>query len=274
MTPITSLPASRPSPRQRWLAAGREIVFVLAMFGLYFQVRRFTSADEGSAFANAGHVVRWERATGIFRELGVQRFALDRRWLIEVLDHYYVLAHFPITCVLLVWAFLKVHHVYRWIRNWFLIVTGCGLLIHLLFPLAPPRLLDASFGFTDTLDRFGPDIYTSDIKSSTANQLAAMPSLHFAWALLVAIIVVRLWRSRLAWLAFVHPFMTLFAIVGTGNHYFLDAIVGAVLVGIALVLRPLRARRETAPATHEPVGGEEPDDDVELELAEPIDRAS
>ena len=230
-----------PAPRPRWLVAAREVVFVLAMFWVYFEVRKFTSAEEVQAHTNALRVVRWEKAVGLFHELSIQHFALKQHWLIWLLDHYYVMAHFPITCILLVWVFVRMHHSYRWVRAWYLIVTACGLLIHLLFPLAPPRLLDG-YGFVDTLDKFGPDIYTSDVKTSTANQLAAMPSLHFAWALLVAIIVVRLWRSRWALLAFLHPFMTLFAIVATGNHYLLDAVVGATLVAIAFVARPLRTR--------------------------------
>jgi len=243
------------APTRRWLAAARETAFVLVMFGIYFEIRKFTSAELGHALTNAGRVVRWERAVGMFRELGVQHFALRSQWLISVLDHYYVMAHFPITCTLLVWTFLRMHDSYRSIRNWFLMVTAGGLLIHLLFPLAPPRLLSGA-GFIDTLDRFGPDIYTSDVKTSTANQLAAMPSLHFAWALLVAIVVVRLWRSKWAYLAFIHPAMTLFAIVATGNHYLLDAVVGATLVLIALLLRPLHG---TAGAAHVAMREHDPD---------------
>ena len=249
MTEISPIAAA---PTRRWLAAARETAFVLVMFGIYFEIRKFNSAELGPALTNAGRIVRWERAVGIFRELGVQHFALRAQWLINLLDHYYVMAHFPITCTLLVWAFLRMHDSYRSIRNWFLMVTAGGLLIHLLFPLAPPRLL-AGAGFIDTLDRFGPDIYTSDVKTSTANQLAAMPSLHFAWALLVAIVVVRLWTSKWAYLAFIHPAMTLFAIVATGNHYLLDAVVGAMLVLIALLVRPLRTATEQAIDTVESV---------------------
>ena len=239
------------APPRRWQAAARETVFVLVMFGIYFEIRKFTSAELGHALTNAGRVVRWERAVGIFRELDVQHFALRSQWLISLLDHYYVMAHFPITCTLLIWAFLQMHDSYRSIRNWFLIVTAGGLLIHLLFPLAPPRLL-AGAGFIDTLDRFGPDIYTSDVKTSTANQLAAMPSLHFAWALLVAIVVVWVWRSKWAYLAFIHPTMTLFAIVATGNHYVLDAIVGATLVGMALLARPMHTAMAPHPDIDDP----------------------
>src|SRR5687767_11565572 len=86
---VMHLSSLRPTPTRRWFATGREVIFVLATFGLYLQVRRFTSAELGSAVGNAGRVVSWERSLGIYRELDVQRFALDRQWLIEILDHYY-----------------------------------------------------------------------------------------------------------------------------------------------------------------------------------------
>jgi hypothetical protein len=66
-----------------------------------------------------------------------------------------------------------------------------------------------------------------------ANQFAAMPSLHFGWALIVAIGLGRLTRRRSRlWMA--HPLITLLAIVATGNHYWLDAAVAAVLVVAAV----------------------------------------
>ena len=59
-----------------------------------------------------------------------------------------------------------------------------ALIIHLLFPLAPPRMMD---GFVDTMAKFGPSIYPDNPLEGAANQIAAMPSLHFAWAMIVAI---------------------------------------------------------------------------------------
>ena len=93
-------------------------------------------------------------------------------------------------------------------------------------------------GFVDTLRVFGPNIYTEDTSKSVANQFAAMPSLHFGWALMLAVGMARLTvRRRMMWM--LHPAITLLAIVATGNHYWIDAAVAGVLAGVVglLVLR-------------------------------------
>ncbi len=104
-----------------------------------------------------------------------------------------------------------------------------------------------NLGFVDTGNRFGPASYgTEGIFASVANQIAAMPSLHFGWALLVAIAVIRYSRVRLRWLALVHPILTLLVIVVTVNHYWLDGIVAALLVLLAFGLLALVPRRTRA----------------------------
>src|SRR4029453_10378434 len=107
-----------------------------------------------------------------------------------------------------------------------------GCLIHVLFPLAPPRMFP-NLGFTDALARYGPRIYTSDPSASVANQFAAMPSLHFGWAVIVALCVSTAFKGRWIKLIWLHPFLTLMAIVVTGNHYWADALVALVLVAMA-----------------------------------------
>jgi hypothetical protein len=171
-----------------------------------------------------------ERTVGVFTEKTLQRWAIDVPGVVEFLNRYYVWVHFPATITFLVWVFAVRRHAYATIRSWFAAVTVAGLVIHVLFPLAPPRMTP---GFVDTLDAFGPDIYTDDTSRSVANQFAAMPSLHFGWALIVAIGLGRLTRrGRRTWMA--HPVITLLAIVVTGNHYWIDAAVAGVLVVAAV----------------------------------------
>jgi hypothetical protein len=90
-------------------------------------------------------------------------------------------------------------------------------------------------GFVDTLQRFGPRIYSTNTSDSIANQFAAMPSLHFAWAVVVAWAVIKFASSRWRYLAILHPVLTLMAIVLTANHYWADAAVGLVLVPIGIL---------------------------------------
>ena len=97
-------------------------------------------------------------------------------------------------------------------------------------------------GFVDTLQRFGPRIYSTDTSESVANQFAAMPSLHFGWAFIVAGAYVSIRRTRRSLWAMLHPAITFLAIVATANHYWLDAAVAGVLVVAVAAL--LGARRE------------------------------
>ena len=83
---------------------------------------------------------------------------------------------------------------------------------------------------------FGPSAYNPDSTTGVANQYAAMPSLHIAWAVLVAITVVRVSRSRWRWLAILHPVITIFVVVATGNHYWLDGLVGLALLGLSAII--------------------------------------
>jgi hypothetical protein len=155
---------------------------------------------------------------------------MDVPGVIGVLNRYYVWVHFPASIAFLVWVFARRRSDFPMIRTWFATVTLAALAIHVAFPLAPPRM---TAGFVDTLDVFGPDIYSNDPGGSVANQFAAMPSLHFGWALMVAIGIGRLTKRSMRMWA-LHPAITLLAIVATGNHYWSDAAVAGLLVLIAV----------------------------------------
>jgi len=60
-----------------------------------------------------------------------------------------------------------------------------------------------------------------------------------AWALLVALGVIVFSTSRWRWWILAHPFLTVLAVVATANHWWLDGIVAAQLIGIAIVVERL-----------------------------------
>jgi hypothetical protein len=95
-------------------------------------------------------------------------------------------------------------------------------------------------GFVDTLAEYGPRIYSTDPRRSVANQFAAMPSLHFGWALIAAWCVAGTVRNRWTRLLWVHPFLTLVAITATANHYWLDSIVAGAIVLLAYAVLRVR----------------------------------
>jgi hypothetical protein len=210
-----------------------EFAVMMAVFMLYRSGRMFTRDATDQAMGNAGRVIDFERALGIFNERAVQGWALGSDVVVDFLNRYYVAVHFPLTIAFLVWAYIRHQNAYRFIRTWFVGVTLAALVIHVGFPLAPPRMTS---GFVDTLHEFGPRIYNKDPRRSVTNQFAAMPSLHFGWAFMMAIGFVAIKRSRNSVLMMLHPAITLLAIVATGNHYWLDAIVAGLLAAIVAVM--------------------------------------
>ena len=240
--------------------AARELLIAGVVFLAYRAGRLVTNDSVDTATANAHQVLRWQGAVHADVERFVQRTALDVPGVIGALNHYYVYVHFPATVAFLVWVFVRHRERYAAVRNWFVGVTMTAMAIHVAFPLAPPRMMS---GFVDTLAVFGPTIYPEDTTRSVANQFAAMPSLHFGWALMVGITLVVLTADsfgRRRWLWLAHPAITLVAIVATGNHYVLDAVVAAalaVLVGALVVrLEPQPACATAADALPEPAHDE------------------
>ena len=117
-----------------------------------------------------------------------------------------------------------------------------ALVGYVVFPAAPPRL--ASLGISDTVSTGAHVNLSSHVLGSLYNPFAAVPSLHFGYALLVGVGVATLAQHRAVRIAGAfYPFVMLFVIVATGNHFFFDAAAGAVVVGVAaLVARTLSLR--------------------------------
>jgi hypothetical protein len=242
-------PTTHSGEPRRVRAVVLEVALVVAVIMLYRSGRMITQDATGQALANASRVIDFERATGIFSERSVQAWALGRPAFVELLNRYYVMVHFPATIAFFVWAYIRHPGAYRVIRTWFVLVTLAGLAIHVGFPLAPPRMMS---GFRDTLQEFGPRIYNDDPRRSISNQFAAMPSLHFGWAFMLALSFIAIKRNRKSLLMLLHPAITLLAIVATGNHYWLDAMIAAVLAAIfAVVLASWRVHRNNRRAARQ-----------------------
>jgi hypothetical protein len=211
----------------------REFLLVAGLFLVYKLGRQLATGHTGEAFHNAHRVWDLERAVHLPGEGAVQSLLLHGDGLVHLANTYYAAVHFPATAAFLVWLYLRRPAHYVWARRVLAAVTAAALVLHLLFPLAPPRMLAAT-GLLDTARAYGPSVYGSPATDSLSNQFAAMPSLHFGWALMVAVGLIVATRSRWRWLWLLHPLLTLLVIVGTANHYWLDAVVAAALLGLAL----------------------------------------
>lgn len=238
----------RPAPPLRDALASphRGAVEVAALFGLYgiYQlIRGFGELDFEAAHRNTAAIVELEQRFQIFVERGVQDWALSVPGLAALLGVAYLALHLVLTPAVLVW-------VYRAHRAWFAVVrttlvvsTALALVGYVLYPAAPPRL--AGLGFADTVSERAHLDLSSDVLGSFYNPIAAVPSLHFGYALLVGGAVAWLARRRAIRLAgALYPAAMLFIIVATGNHFLLDAVAGGAVVvagwAAARVLIPSR----------------------------------
>ncbi|MGW3916190.1 phosphatase PAP2 family protein [Streptomyces sp. NPDC005070] len=232
----------------------RELLLVVGLFAVYKAGRLLATGRTDEAYADAHRVWGWERTLHLPGEAAVQGALLDSDTLVHLANTYYATVHFPATAAFLVWLYLRRPTHYVWARRILALVTAAALVGHLVFPLAPPRLL-AGTGLVDTGQVYGPTVYGAHpAADALANQFAAMPSLHFGWALMVAIGLIAATRSRLRVLWLLHPLLTLLVIVGTANHYWLDAIVATALLCVALAVVHPPHRTATTSGRH-PVQG-------------------
>jgi hypothetical protein len=228
--------------RERRAALARsvalELVVVASLFVAYRFGRLLVGHSSADALNHASELIGWERAVGLPSELGLQQLMLSSEAVTRLANIYYATVHFPLTALFLVWLFVRSRDQYRQIRTSLALLTAMALVIHAAFPLAPARMLHG-LGFVDTAALYGPTVYSdAPNNDSVANQFAAMPSLHFGWAVMVAIGVIRVSRSRWRWVWIAHPTITLLVIVGTGNHYWTDAAVaGVLLIGAEYTIR-------------------------------------
>ena len=250
--------AARRSRPRWWL----ELVYVTVFYELYTAVRNTqgsASVSTARALDNARRVVALEQHLHLFVEHGVQRAALHVVAVVDLANIFYGSAHFVVTVGALVWLFrLHPNRYFRW-RTTLAATTAVALIGFAMFPLMPPRLLPARYGFVDTLARYKTLwSFDSGAMHSVSNQYAAMPSLHFAWALWVTLALLPVMRRPIAKaLALAYPAVTALVVVVTANHYLADlaGAVGALIVGLvisAVITRLKDARRQRGSS---PIGG-------------------
>ena len=201
---------------------------------LYEISRTLAKGDLAVAFVHARDVVSVERSMGIFTELDVQHWALARPWVLDVANTTYFHAHFAVTTCFMFWLYLRRNHHYYFVRNIIFSAMALALIGYILFPTAPPRML-TDLGFIDTLEKTADVNFNTGAVSLLSNPFAAVPSVHTCFSLIIGtscFFLVRRPAIRVIWL--LYPGLIVFSIVATGNHFWLDAILGAGLAGIAL----------------------------------------
>ncbi|WP_433323554.1 phosphatase PAP2 family protein [Spirillospora sp. CA-294931] len=231
-------PQARPPAAPARPRPVRELLLIIVLFAVYKAGRLAANGRVSDAFANARDVWRLERELGLPDESALQRLLLHSDALIHLANAYYAYVHFPATAAFLLWIYLRRPGHYRWIRWTVVALTASGLVLHVLVPLAPPRML-GDIGMIDLGAAYGPGVYGAPQTDTISNQYAAMPSLHIGWALIVAVGLIVATGSRWRWLWLAHPIITSAVVVATANHYWLDGVVVAAILGVVLaVFRP------------------------------------
>jgi hypothetical protein len=234
--------ADRPYPGRVELGA------LAVLYGAYELVRGFGGEDWTAARAHAADIVALERHLDLFVERDVQSLASTLPGVPALLGFLYVALHFAGTAAALTWVHRRRPNAFPFLRTTLIVSTALALAGYVLYPATPPRL--AGLGFADTVtSHTGLDL-SSDLLGSFYNPIAAVPSLHFGYALIVGVALARLASQR--WLRLAgsaYPAAMLLIVVATGNHFLFDAVAGAVVVAAGW----LTASRLAAPAPPAPV---------------------
>lgn len=209
----------------------REVALVNLLFVVWRIVGNVSLLHPAGAFARGRAIWHLERFLRLPSELGVQRVLVPHRWLIEAMNFYYDYAHAIALVIFLGWLLWWHREHYPHWRNVVVVFTGCSLLIELV-SVAPPRLFP-SLGFVDTATRDHQSVY-GPIGRGVTDQLSSVPSIHVGWAVLIAVAVITVSRSRWRWTVLAHPVVTCLVVVATANHFWLDG-AAAVLLLAAIV---------------------------------------
>lgn len=225
-----------------WLDAALQFGLFFAVYNGYQVVRGMADGREDVAFANADRVIDIERTLGTYFEPGFQEALLSHTWLIDAANFMYMNSHFVITTSFLTWLYFFRNEHFYFVRNMFMVAMVLALVGYAAFPTAPPRLLPEE-GFTDTIAVFTGVPQDSETVGMLVNKYAAVPSMHIAFSLLVAVPALALSQHPVArgWWS-VYPLVVLFVIIATGNHFWLDAAVGAAVACVAAVTAHQLAR--------------------------------
>ncbi len=242
---MTALRRLSPSP-----AARVQLGLFLLAYLLYSAARWVTVGDIDVARANADWIVRLEHHLGVASEGSVQH-ALRGTWALWVLNHLYLAAQLVVLPGSLLFLYRRSRPLYERLRNTILATWLLSIPVYAAFPVAPPRL--AGIGMVDTITTQTGFSLSSKLTTSFYNELAAVPSLHVGFAVVIGIAVAAAVRGpvlKFAWLLW-GPVIGL-AVVATGNHYVFDIAAGVVAAGLGYLLGAAVARMTPSSPVRQP----------------------
>ena len=215
---------------------GYQLLIWFGFLAAYQVARGLADRDPTRAFTNGWRVIGLEQRLAGLGELTLQGWTQSSRVLETLVSWTYWNSEFTVIGIALLWVYFRRNAAFTRFRNTILLANVLGLLGYIFLPTAPPRFF-TSIGFTDTLGQFGGLNHGSGLVQLAANPYAAMPSLHAADALIVGVILASVVRNPFAKAVWVlWPAWVWFAVMATGNHFWLDVLAGIFLALIALAI--------------------------------------
>jgi hypothetical protein len=226
-----------------WRDLLRQLLLFAGAYYLYRIVRGAVDGKAAAAFENARHLIDFERGTHTFIEPAVQRWAEGSSFLIHGASYMYLNSQFLITTTALAFLYLAHNQSFYFVRNMFLISMLLALVGYVIYPTAPPRFMP-EWGFHDSVATITGVTGDTSAANALYNPFAAVPSMHVAFALMIGWPLARLvrWRAlKVFWS--IYPFIITFVVISTGNHFWADAALGAMVAAVsACVSHALLAR--------------------------------
>jgi membrane-associated phospholipid phosphatase len=224
-----------------WTDLGIQLSIWLGFVFAYQIARGLADRNPARAFQNGFKVIDIEQRANALFEISLQGAIASSQFLATATSWTYWLAQFPVLGCALLWVYLRRNHVFPRFRNLIILANLIGLAGYVLLPTAPPRMFP-SVGFVDTLASFSSLNHGSGLVEFASNPYAAMPSLHAADALIVGVtlaVLAKNWIVKILWLAW--PVWVWFAVMATGNHFWLDIAAGVAVALVAALILERRA---------------------------------
>jgi len=234
--PTVAVPAGA-YPQAKRTRLWVEALVIAWLCWVYDAINNLAPVRLHAALAHGWGVLHLERSLGLDPELTLNRWLVGHHTLGLLLSDYYDNAHFIVTLGLLGWLWYRRADIYRPLRNTLVMINVIGLAVFWLYPTAPPRLLPGS-GFDDVVaSTHALGGWHTGPLATVANQFAALPSLHMAWAGWCTLAVWRMTTRRwLRVLAVLYPCVTALAVLSTGNHFLLDVLAGLLTLAVSVLI--------------------------------------
>lgn len=230
----TSTPTSTTGTKTKRPPLVGELLIIGALLFVYDHIKRIAHRRPSAAEYNGRELLRIERAVWLDVERGLNNALSAHHALSLAASYSYEILWWSTALIVLVVAYWKAPDRYRLLRNVLVTINIVALVVFFMWPVMPPRLIPGA-GFVDSVADAG--FGAKHVGRLPADQYAAMPSLHVAWAIYTAWAVHVIARRRVVrWIAVLLPVLTVVDVMATGNHYFLDCVAGAAVTAVAVAL--------------------------------------